>query len=56
MGGSFEEVGEASADDLRAVMTMAQRLPEVDGETMLSVGVSTGGFAQVAFRLIRQRG
>lgn len=46
--GSFKQTGEASADDLRAVMTFAQGLPEVDSETILSVGVSTGGFAQVA--------
>jgi dienelactone hydrolase len=46
--GSFEQAGEASAEDLRAVMAFAQSLPEVDGSTMLSVGVSTGGFAQVA--------
>jgi dienelactone hydrolase len=46
--GSFEQTGEASAEDLRAVMAFAQRLPEVDGETILSAGVSTGGFAQVA--------
>ncbi len=46
--GSFEEAGEASVEDLRAVMAFAQKLPEVDGDTMLSVGVSTGGFAQVA--------
>jgi dienelactone hydrolase len=46
--GSFAETGEASADDLRAVMAFAQSLPEVDGSTMLSAGVSTGGFAQVA--------
>jgi len=47
-GGSFEEVGEESAQDLRAVIKYAQGLPEVDGETVVSVGVSTGGFAQVA--------
>lgn len=46
--GSFAETGDASAEDLRAVMTFAQSLPEVDGETMVSAGVSTGGFAQVA--------
>jgi dienelactone hydrolase len=46
--GSFAQTGEASADDLRTVMTFGQSLPEVDPETMLSVGVSTGGFAQVA--------
>ncbi len=47
-GGSFAQTGAASAADLRAVMAFAQTLPQVDGNTMLSVGVSTGGFAQVA--------
>jgi len=47
-GGSFEQTGEASVEDLRAVMEFAKKLPEVDGETILSAGVSTGGFAQVA--------
>jgi dienelactone hydrolase len=47
-GGSFYQTGEASADDLRAVIDFARNLPEVDGNTMLSAGVSTGGFAQVA--------
>jgi dienelactone hydrolase len=46
--GSFEEAGEASVEDLRAVMAFAQRLPEVDPDVILSAGVSTGGFAQVA--------
>jgi dienelactone hydrolase len=46
--GSFEDAGEASATDLRTVMKYAQGLPEVDSGTILSVGVSTGGFAQVA--------
>jgi dienelactone hydrolase len=46
--GSFVQIGEASVEDLRAVMKFAQGLPEVDSEAMLSVGVSTGGFAQVA--------
>jgi dienelactone hydrolase len=46
--GSFQEAGEASTQDLRAVMKFAQGLPEVDASTILSVGVSTGGFAQVA--------
>lgn len=46
--GSFEETGEASADDLRAVMTFARGLPEVDANMILSAGVSTGGFAQAA--------
>jgi dienelactone hydrolase len=46
--GSFEESGEASADDLRQIIYSAAKLPEVDAATVLSVGVSTGGFAQVA--------
>jgi dienelactone hydrolase len=46
--GSFQDAGEASTDDLRAVMKYAQKLPEVDTSTILSAGVSTGGFAQVA--------
>jgi len=47
-GGSFEEAGEASADDLKAVIRFGQKLPEVDPETVVSAGVSTGGFAQAA--------
>jgi len=46
--GSFEEAGEASAEDLKAVIKFAQKLPEVDGDTVVSAGVSTGGFAQAA--------
>jgi len=46
--GGFEDAGEASADDLRAVMKYAQGLPEVEPGNAVSVGVSTGGFAQVA--------
>jgi len=46
--GSFEDAGEASTQDLRAVMKFAASLPEVDTATILSAGVSTGGFAQVA--------
>ena len=37
-----------SADDLRAVIKYGQGLPEVDPETVVSIGISTGGFAQVA--------
>ena len=46
--GSFIDAGEASADDLRAVIKYAQGLPEVDPGTVVSMGISTGGFAQVA--------
>lgn len=54
--GSFEEAGEASASDLREVAGWASKLPEVDPETVLSVGVSTGGFAQVALSANPPRG
>jgi dienelactone hydrolase len=47
-GGSFTESGEESAADLRAAIKFAGTLPEVDTETVVSAGVSTGGFAQVA--------
>lgn len=47
-GGSFAEAGENSADDLRAAAKYAATLPEVDTGTIVSAGVSTGGFAQVA--------
>jgi dienelactone hydrolase len=46
--GSFREAGEASAEDLKAVMKFARTLPEVDGDKVVSAGVSTGGFAQAA--------
>jgi dienelactone hydrolase len=47
--GSFVEAGEDSADDLRAAAKYAEeKLPEVDTGTVVSAGVSTGGFAQVA--------
>ena len=47
-GGSFRDAGAASADDLRAVIRYGQGLPEVDPATVISMGISTGGFAQVA--------
>jgi dienelactone hydrolase len=46
--GSFKESGEENARDLSAAMQYAERLPEVDTTRIISVGVSTGGFAQVA--------
>jgi dienelactone hydrolase len=47
--GSFVEAGEDSAEDLRAAAKYAgEKLPEVDVGTVVSAGVSTGGFAQVA--------
>jgi len=48
-GGSFEDSAKASAEDLRnAVAYATKELPEVDTSTVVSAGVSTGGFAQVA--------
>ena len=48
-GGSFIEAGEDSAEDLRAAAKYAgEKLSEVDVGTVVSAGVSTGGFAQVA--------
>jgi dienelactone hydrolase len=46
--GSFTEAGQASAEDLRAAARYAAALPEVDATIVISAGVSTGGFAQVA--------
>jgi dienelactone hydrolase len=47
--GSFEQAGEASAVDLRAAVKYAEaNLPEADTTNVISAGVSTGGFAQVA--------
>ena len=46
--GSFQRSGEVSADDLRAVFRYATKLPEVDPTFLISAGVSTGGFAQLA--------
>ena len=47
-GGSFAESGDESASDLRAAVQYAETLPEVDTGTIVSAGVSSGGFAQVA--------
>jgi dienelactone hydrolase len=46
--GSFHDAGQASADDLRAAAKYMAGQPEVDASQVVSVGVSTGGFAQVA--------
>jgi dienelactone hydrolase len=46
--GSFKFAGEASADDLRVVIRFGQGLAEADPNTVVSIGISTGGFAQVA--------
>jgi len=54
--GSFEEAGEASATDIREVVQWAAKQPEVDPATVLSVGISTGGFAQVALSANPPRG
>jgi dienelactone hydrolase len=46
--GGFRDAGEASAEDIASVIRWADSRPEVDPERAISVGVSTGGFAQVA--------
>ena len=46
--GSFEETGQSSVRDLQEVIRWAAKQPEVDAGTVVSAGVSTGGFAQVA--------
>jgi len=48
LGRSFADSGEESASDLRAAINYAESLPEVDTGTIVSAGVSSGGFAQVA--------
>jgi dienelactone hydrolase len=45
---SFLDTGDATAQDLRAVMKYAQGLPEVDPATIVGVGTSVAGFAQVS--------
>jgi dienelactone hydrolase len=48
-GGSFQEAGQAAADDLRAAVNYAEKqMPEADASQVVSAGVSTGGFTQVA--------
>lgn len=54
--GSFRESGEASANDLRAIIQWAANQPEMDADTVVSAGVSTGGFAQVALSANPPRG
>jgi dienelactone hydrolase len=46
--GGFKGAGDESADDLRMVIKFGQGLPEADPNTVVSIGISTGGFAQVA--------
>jgi dienelactone hydrolase len=47
--GDLESAGRDSAEDLRNAVEYAKKsLPEVDTSTVVSMGVSTGGFAQVA--------
>jgi dienelactone hydrolase len=47
--GDFDDEGQYAADDLRQAINYAEKnLPEVDTSTVISAGVSTGGFTQVA--------
>jgi dienelactone hydrolase len=53
----FEIAGKAAADDLRnAVDYAARSMPEVDTNHVISSGVSTGGFTQVALTANPPRG
>jgi dienelactone hydrolase len=55
--GDFIGPGEAAADDLRNAVDYAQRsLPEADVTHVISSGVSTGGFTQVALTANPPRG
>jgi dienelactone hydrolase len=45
---SYEDAGKESAADLRASIEYLSKLPEVDASKILSIGVSAGGFANVA--------
>jgi dienelactone hydrolase len=44
----YYDAGKHSAEDLSAAITYLSTLPQVDASRIISVGVSTGGFAQVA--------
>jgi dienelactone hydrolase len=44
----YFDAGEESAKDLRAAIAYLSSLPEVDASRIISVGISTGGFATVA--------
>jgi len=46
--GGFQDIANAGVDDLRYVLDFARKRPEVDLSTIVSVGVSTGGFLQTA--------
>ncbi len=53
----FEIAGKAAADDLRNAVDYAQHsMPEVDATRVISSGVSTGGFSQVALTANPPRG
>lgn len=44
----YESVGRASATDVREVIRLMREKPYVDGSKVISVGISSGGFATVA--------
>jgi dienelactone hydrolase len=44
----YYDAGKHSAEDLRAAIVYLSTLPQVDASRIISVGVSTGGFANVA--------
>jgi dienelactone hydrolase len=46
--GGFQDIANAGADDLRLVLNFARKQPEVDANSIVSIGESSGGFAQLA--------
>ena len=46
--GGFQDIANAGVDDLRLVLNYAQKQTQVDSTTIVSAGVSSGGFAQLA--------
>ena len=52
----YERAGDASAEDLRTAADYMRQLPYVDGDKIISIGVSTGGFASVALSAYPPKG
>ena len=51
----YRRSGSESAADLRAAIAHLSTLPEVDGDRIISVGISAGGFATVALSHLPDR-
>lgn len=54
--GHFQDIGSAAAMDLELVVEFARKLSQVDSTRIVSAGVSTGGYAQLALVADRPRG